>query len=90
MGTVTQVKEDACPSNTWKIKILYDGDCPLCMREVYLSLLTHMILFLPANPQDVGVMSTFNNLQFNGEHNHLFASFFRLIFSGKGIDHMEP
>ncbi|RRT45894.1 hypothetical protein BHM03_00059368 [Ensete ventricosum] len=34
LGTVTRVKEDTCPSNTWKIKMLYDGDCPLCMREV--------------------------------------------------------
>lgn len=24
------------PSPTWKIKLLYDGDCPLCMREVRL------------------------------------------------------
>lgn len=22
------------PFNTWKIKMLYDGECPLCMREV--------------------------------------------------------
>ncbi|WOK95117.1 hypothetical protein Cni_G03824 [Canna indica] len=31
---VTKLKEDASPSKTWKIKMLYDGDCPLCMREV--------------------------------------------------------
>ncbi|CAA7021810.1 unnamed protein product [Microthlaspi erraticum] len=32
---VTQLKnkEDPKPQN-WKIKMLYDGDCPLCMREV--------------------------------------------------------
>lgn len=22
-------------SPNWKVKMLYDGDCPLCMREVY-------------------------------------------------------
>lgn len=22
-------------SPSWKVKMLYDGDCPLCMREVY-------------------------------------------------------
>lgn len=26
--------EESTPHN-WKIKMLYDGDCPLCMREVY-------------------------------------------------------
>lgn len=26
--------EESTPNN-WKIKMLYDGDCPLCMREVY-------------------------------------------------------
>lgn len=24
----------ACDTDNWKIKLLYDGDCPLCMREV--------------------------------------------------------
>lgn len=24
-------------TQSWKIKMLYDGDCPLCMREVYLE-----------------------------------------------------
>lgn len=28
--------EEESPEN-WKIKMLYDGDCPLCMREVYKS-----------------------------------------------------
>ncbi|KAK3225382.1 hypothetical protein Dsin_005244 [Dipteronia sinensis] len=28
-----QKKEQPSPEN-WKIKMLYDGDCPLCMREV--------------------------------------------------------
>ncbi|KAF8390354.1 hypothetical protein HHK36_024879 [Tetracentron sinense] len=27
-------KEDEQLSQNWKIKMLYDGDCPLCMREV--------------------------------------------------------
>lgn len=26
-------------SPNWKVKMLYDGDCPLCMREVYRKLL---------------------------------------------------
>ncbi len=29
----TPSTQDRKPS-TWKIKLLYDGDCPLCMREV--------------------------------------------------------
>lgn len=27
--------KDPSPEN-WKIKMLYDGDCPLCMREVWI------------------------------------------------------
>ncbi|XP_038987284.1 uncharacterized protein At5g50100, chloroplastic isoform X2 [Phoenix dactylifera] len=34
LETVTQSEEDTCTSKPWKIKMLYDGDCPLCMREV--------------------------------------------------------
>lgn len=26
--------EEEMPNKDWKIKMLYDGDCPLCMREV--------------------------------------------------------
>ncbi|CAA6657224.1 unnamed protein product [Spirodela intermedia] len=29
-----QSKEDESPAKEWKIKMLYDGECPLCMREV--------------------------------------------------------
>ncbi|XP_020100711.1 uncharacterized protein At5g50100, mitochondrial isoform X2 [Ananas comosus] len=29
-----KLKDDDSSSKTWKIKMLYDGDCPLCMREV--------------------------------------------------------
>lgn len=29
----------------WKIKMLYDGDCPLCMREVILLIKTRMSLY---------------------------------------------
>lgn len=34
---ITPKKEDGQepPTENWKIKMLYDGDCPLCMREVY-------------------------------------------------------
>ena len=33
---VTQKREDEEQSSqNWKIKMLYDGDCPLCMREVW-------------------------------------------------------
>lgn len=34
--SVTPLKniDEPKPQN-WKIKMLYDGDCPLCMREVY-------------------------------------------------------
>lgn len=28
------VKEDDSSLQSWKIKMLYDGECPLCMREV--------------------------------------------------------
>ncbi|KAK9925840.1 hypothetical protein M0R45_023105 [Rubus argutus] len=33
---ITPKKEDGQepPTENWKIKMLYDGDCPLCMREV--------------------------------------------------------
>ena len=31
--------EQQSPQN-WKIKMLYDGDCPLCMREVYSEITT--------------------------------------------------
>ncbi|XP_010932075.2 uncharacterized protein At5g50100, chloroplastic isoform X1 [Elaeis guineensis] len=34
LETVTQPEEDTCTSMPWRIKMLYDGDCPLCMREV--------------------------------------------------------
>ncbi|KAH0453551.1 hypothetical protein IEQ34_017875 [Dendrobium chrysotoxum] len=30
---MTRSKDEGL-SNTWKIKMLYDGECPLCMREV--------------------------------------------------------
>lgn len=30
-----QPKEDQTPAKEWKIKMLYDGECVLCMREVY-------------------------------------------------------
>ncbi|OVA11267.1 putative thiol-disulfide oxidoreductase DCC [Macleaya cordata] len=30
----SSVKEDEKLSDNWKIKMLYDGECPLCMREV--------------------------------------------------------
>ncbi|GMN45824.1 hypothetical protein TIFTF001_015016 [Ficus carica] len=35
-AVVTPKKEDESSSSpeNWKIKMLYDGDCPLCMREV--------------------------------------------------------
>lgn len=29
--------EEESPEN-WKIKMLYDGDCPLCMREVWFGI----------------------------------------------------
>lgn len=36
LETVTRPKEDTGTPMPWKIKMLYDGDCPLCMREVCL------------------------------------------------------
>lgn len=37
--------EQNSPQN-WKIKMLYDGDCPLCMREVHhFSYIWLMIIF---------------------------------------------
>lgn len=43
---VTPNKEggEESPPN-WKIKMLYDGDCPLCMREVYLQELVRVLAF---------------------------------------------
>ena len=26
--------ETASPTNDWKVEVFYDGDCPLCMREI--------------------------------------------------------
>lgn len=33
-ATPLKNRDEQKPQN-WKIKMLYDGDCPLCMREVY-------------------------------------------------------
>lgn len=44
---VTQLKNNDEPKpkpENWKIKMLYDGDCPLCMREVFI--LIRISLFL--------------------------------------------
>lgn len=32
----SQNNESDTSSSNWKVKMLYDGDCPLCMREVCL------------------------------------------------------
>lgn len=32
-------------SSNWKVKMLYDGDCPLCMREVCLYLFSPVQVF---------------------------------------------
>lgn len=38
--------EEGSPPESWKIKMLYDGDCPLCMREVCLmQLIFRMFTF---------------------------------------------
>ncbi|KAG8043857.1 hypothetical protein GUJ93_ZPchr0458g22879 [Zizania palustris] len=34
VGTASGLKDGENPSESWRIKMLYDGDCPLCMREV--------------------------------------------------------
>ncbi|MEM8505913.1 MAG: DCC1-like thiol-disulfide oxidoreductase family protein [Cyanobacteria bacterium P01_D01_bin.1] len=31
---VTTTDTNSCDTNSWKINLLYDGDCPLCVREV--------------------------------------------------------
>jgi len=36
-STISKKEEEGeQPPKDWKIKMLYDGDCPLCMREVHL------------------------------------------------------
>lgn len=40
---VTQLKNNDEPKpENWKIKMLYDGDCPLCMREVFIIIRTSL------------------------------------------------
>ncbi|MDJ0842610.1 thiol-disulfide oxidoreductase DCC family protein [Crocosphaera sp.] len=34
MNTSTSNLNQKSVQSTWKVKLLYDGDCPLCMREV--------------------------------------------------------
>ena len=34
MTTTASPDSDTSTAATWKIKLLYDGDCPLCLREV--------------------------------------------------------
>lgn len=34
MNTFTSNLEKNSLQSSWKVKLLYDGDCPLCMREV--------------------------------------------------------
>lgn len=34
MTTTAASAAEAPNANAWKIKLLYDGDCPLCLREV--------------------------------------------------------
>lgn len=33
---ISKKEQNELPNDDWKIKMLYDGDCPLCMREVLL------------------------------------------------------
>lgn len=32
--TATEGGQEVAPEDPWKVKMLYDGDCPLCLREV--------------------------------------------------------
>ncbi len=34
MNSLTQKSTEKNSQPSWKVKLLYDGDCPLCMREV--------------------------------------------------------
>jgi predicted DCC family thiol-disulfide oxidoreductase YuxK len=34
MNTLTENSTEKNSNSSWKVKLLYDGDCPLCMREV--------------------------------------------------------
>lgn len=43
-GTQSKNNDEPKPKpENWKIKMLYDGDCPLCMREVYLKISIYLI-----------------------------------------------
>jgi len=34
VAPTSDLKDGDNSSKNWRIKMLYDGDCPLCMREV--------------------------------------------------------
>lgn len=43
---ISKKEQNESPKD-WKIKMLYDGDCPLCMREVFLYLIIQIIMTTP-------------------------------------------
>lgn len=51
MDNVALEKETGEPSSSenWKVKMLYDGECPLCMREVIPKSEQHFFLILVWN-----------------------------------------
>lgn len=40
-SVVSRASSSQAPAVTWKVKMLYDGDCPLCMREVNMLVRAH-------------------------------------------------
>lgn len=39
----SDVVETPDEQDQWKIKMLYDGDCPLCLREVFFDALIYVM-----------------------------------------------
>lgn len=59
MDRLTPKKEyekEQSPEN-WKIKMLYDGDCPLCMREVLIPFIFYAhVVYLKSCFLDLFIM----------------------------------
>ncbi|KAF8660359.1 hypothetical protein HU200_057940 [Digitaria exilis] len=56
VAPTSDLKDGDNSTKNWRIKMLYDGDCPLCMREVChvaasqkLNLLSHALIFVQVN-----------------------------------------
>ncbi|XP_058115439.1 uncharacterized protein At5g50100, chloroplastic isoform X2 [Magnolia sinica] len=87
-------KDDNLLSQNWKIKMLYDGECPLCMREVMGRI--HAILSDGTVVKDVDIATIANviygvwakyRLPITG---HTFAFFLKQGSRNQSISHSWP